>query len=147
MKKYKLTKNTKEHLGKTLYQIEATTSFGLIEKGDNGGYIEKESNLSMEGNAWIYGDARIYGNARIYGDARISGNAWISGKLKISAGYFFGMRYDKEEIKYHKIPDSNNELIYKGEAKFGEESEDVEITIEGKSKTISRKSAEALNLI
>jgi hypothetical protein len=44
----------------------------------------------------------------------------VYGKLKILAGYFFGMRYSKEEIKYHSV-DDNKELIYKGEAKFEEE--------------------------
>ena len=166
MKKYKLTKTTKECFGTTLYQIKATVDFGNVAKGELGGYIEKEENLSQDNNAWVSGNARVYGdanvsgNARVYGDAwvsgnanvsgnaRITGDAWVSGKLKLLAGFFFGMRYNKEEIKYHKIPDTNNELIYKGDAEFGEEENDeVEITIEGKTKTISRKSAKALNLI
>ena len=95
-KKYKLTNNTKEYFGRTLYQIEALISFGSIIKGDLGGYIEKEENLSQYGNAWV------------------------SGKLKLLAGFFFGVRYKKEEIKYAKV-DDDYEVIYKGEAKFGEE--------------------------
>jgi len=55
--KYKLTKNTKEWLGKTLYQIEATASFGGALKGELGGYIEKEENLSQQGDAWVYDNA------------------------------------------------------------------------------------------
>ena len=108
--KYKLTKNTKVWCGTTLYQIEATASFGSIVKGDLGGYIEAEKNLSVSGNAWVSGDARV------------------SGKLKLLAGYFFGVRYNKEEIKYEKI-DDNYELIYKGDAKFGtdETVETIEI--------------------
>jgi len=46
----------------------------------------------------------------------------VFGKLKLLAGYFFGIRYQKEEIKYKEI-DDNYELIYKGDAKFREESE------------------------
>ena len=98
-KKYKLTKNKKEWMGKTLYQIEAIISFGSIVKGELGGYIEKEDNLSTEGDAWVYGDARV------------------SGKFSLTLGYFFGMRYKKEEIKYYKL-DEDTELIYKGEAKI-----------------------------
>ena len=48
MSKYKLTKEKKEVYGTTLFRIEATTSFGSIDKGDKGCWIEKESNLSQE---------------------------------------------------------------------------------------------------
>ena len=106
--KYKLTKNTKEYFGTTLFQIKAEMSFCSVLKGELGGYVEKEENLSQEGDAWVYGNAMVYG------------------KLKLLAGYFFGTRYKKEEIKYVSV-DNNIELIYKGEAKFGE-SEDDEIT-------------------
>lgn len=158
--KYKLTKNTKEVYGCTLYQIEALKDFSNVSKGDLGGWIEKESNLSQEGNAWVfgnawvcgnawvfgdaevygdawvygnaevygdamvYGNARVYGNAEVYGNARVCGNAEVYGKLKIEAGCFFGMRYNQEEIKYKK--NEGQELIYKGEAKFGD-SEDEEV--------------------
>lgn len=59
MKKYELTTNTKMHLGRKLFQIKALVSFGGVEKGDLGGYIEKEDNLDHSG------DARVYGNARV----------------------------------------------------------------------------------
>lgn len=47
MKKYSLTKTTKEWLGKTLFQIKAEISFGSVVKGELGGYIEAEKNLDM----------------------------------------------------------------------------------------------------
>jgi hypothetical protein len=72
------------------------------------------------GDAWVYGDARVYGDAWVYGNARVSGDAWVYGKLKLLAGFFFSIRYKKEDIKYFPI-DENYELIYKGDAKFGEE--------------------------
>jgi len=143
-KKYILTKNTKEVFGKTLYQIEALVSFGSVVKGELGGFIEKEENLSqvsgyawvsgdawvsgnarVSGDAWVYGDAQVYGYAQVYGNARVSGdaqvygNAQVYGELRLLAGHFFGIRNKKEEIKYQKI-DDENELIYKGETKFGE---------------------------
>ena len=72
MKKYKLNKSTKvSWSGKALFQIEATVSFGLVVKGDVGGYIEKEENLSQENNAWVYGNAQVSGDARVYGDAHV----------------------------------------------------------------------------
>ena len=62
-KKYELTTNTKVFLGKKLFQIKALVSFGNVEAGDLGGYVEKEENLSHESDAWVYGNARVYGNA------------------------------------------------------------------------------------
>ena len=160
--KYSLTKNKKETIYGVLFQIKAEMSFGSVSKGDLGGWISKEENLSQEDNAWVYGNAwvsgdaevsgdadvsgnaRVYGNAwvygsaevsgiaEVYGDARVSGDAevsgsaevysdaWVYGKLKLLSGYFFGTRYQKEEIKYKEL-DDNYELIYKGDAKFGED--------------------------
>ncbi|HCM2254691.1 TPA: hypothetical protein N3C93_004484, partial [Salmonella enterica subsp. enterica serovar Agbeni] len=52
MKKYELvTELSKEFFGKTLFRIRALVSFGCVEKGDMGGWIEKEDNLSHEGKA------------------------------------------------------------------------------------------------
>ena len=64
---YKLTSKTKlNFLGKTLFQIEAVIDFKSIKKGEKGGWIEKESNLS--GNAWVSGNAEVYGNAEVSGN-------------------------------------------------------------------------------
>ena len=79
MKKFELTANSKMCLGKKLFQIKALISFGNVEEGDLGGFIEKEDNLSQYGNAWVYGNAEVYDNARVSGDARVSGNAEVSG--------------------------------------------------------------------
>ena len=46
-KKYELLKDDAiTSFGRTLYRIKATTDFGDVEKGELGGYIEKEENLS-----------------------------------------------------------------------------------------------------
>ena len=58
-KKYKLTNNKKETIFGTLFQIEALIDFGNVKRGELGGWIEKEENLSQEGNAWVYGDAMV----------------------------------------------------------------------------------------
>ena len=57
--KYSLTNNTKTWNGVTLFQIKAEISFGSISKGELGGYIEKEGNLSQAGNAWVSGNAQV----------------------------------------------------------------------------------------
>ena len=40
MKKYEFTGEVKQWLGRTLHQIRAVISFGVIEAGDIGGWIE-----------------------------------------------------------------------------------------------------------
>ena len=133
MKKYSLTKTTKEFLGRTLYQIKAEISFGSVTKGELGGFIEKEENLSQDNNAWIFGDAWIFGNAqisgnawifgnaRIYGDAQISGNARISLKASFTKGWFIG---GDDSGKITDITDKTGSTHWKNQYVLG----DYEIT-------------------
>ena len=85
MKKYEFTGEVKVKFGVTLKRIKALIDFGIVKKGELGGFIEKEENLSQIGNAWVSGDARVYGDAEVYGnawvsgDAEVSGDAWVSG--------------------------------------------------------------------
>ena len=83
-KKYRLTDETIELDGRTLYRIEALKSFGAVNKGDKGGFIEKENNLSHYGNAWVFNDAKVFGNAKVYGNARVYGNAWVYDDARVS---------------------------------------------------------------
>ena len=74
------------HFGITLRRIRAAVEFKLksgivIAKGELGGWIEKESNLS--GNAWVCGNAVVYGNAWVSGNAMVYGNAWVSGNANV----------------------------------------------------------------
>ncbi|MFR2999382.1 MAG: hypothetical protein ACLTNG_07885, partial [Enterocloster sp.] len=74
MKKYEFTGETKkvEMLFRivTLHRIRATVSFGLVEVGELGGWIEKEENLSHDGKAWVWGNAKVWGNAEVWGNAK-----------------------------------------------------------------------------
>ena len=89
MNKYKLTENKKEIFGTTLYQIKALKDFSNVSKGDLGGWIEKESNLSQLNNAWVCGNAWVCDDACVYGNALVSGNEKV-----------MGSRTEKENIKY-----------------------------------------------
>ena len=82
--KFKLTNETKVIFGRTLFRLEATASFGNVKKGEKGGWVEKEDNLSQDGNAWVSGNAWVYGNARVSGDAEVYGNARVYGNAKLS---------------------------------------------------------------
>lgn len=89
MKKYEITTETIIYKGKTLHRIRALRDFANVKKGDFGGFVEKESNLSHDGDCWIYGDAMVYGNADVYGnaevrdDARVYGNAEVHGSADV----------------------------------------------------------------
>ena len=94
-RKYRLTDETITVFGRTLYRIQATESIPsrYVDKGDLGGFIEKESNLFGDawvsgdarvfGDAWVFGDARVFGYARVFGDAWVSGYAWVSGDARV----------------------------------------------------------------
>ena len=60
-KKYELLTNDTIELGGgvTLFRIKALISFGNVEKGELGGYVEKEDNLCHSGNAWVTGNAKV----------------------------------------------------------------------------------------
>ncbi|MEV9344389.1 hypothetical protein AB0175_03365 [Klebsiella pneumoniae] len=63
MKKFELVAEmTKEIFGTKLFRIRALIAFGVVDKGDLGGWVEKEDNLSQEGNAWVSGNAWVFGN-------------------------------------------------------------------------------------
>ena len=84
MKKYELMNETiiiKD--GTVLHRIKALTSFGNVVKGDLGGWIEKENNLSHNDTAWVYDDACVYNNARVYDNAKVYDNACVYNKARL----------------------------------------------------------------
>lgn len=84
-KKFELTdKFIINVFGIKLFQIKCTKSFKYAQKGDLGGYVEKEGNLDQENDAWVSGDARVYGDAQVSGDAWVYGNAQVSGNARVS---------------------------------------------------------------
>ncbi|WP_375620598.1 hypothetical protein [Bartonella sp. TS25HLJMH] len=90
-KKYELTDETTEVDGKTLHRIRALRDFGNVEKGDLGGFIENEDNLSHEGDCWVGDDALVYEGARVYDDAQISDNAKVFGNAEVYEDvHFYG---------------------------------------------------------
>ena len=82
-KKYKLTDETINLNGATLYRIEALKDFGEIKKGNKGGFIESENNLAHEGDAWVSDNAHVYGDACVFDNARVYNNAFVSGYAQV----------------------------------------------------------------
>ena len=81
--KYKLTEESIVFLGRTLYRIEALKNFSIVKKGDKGGYIEKEDNLSQEEDCWISDNAKVFDRAVVYGNAKVFDNAYVCGNAKV----------------------------------------------------------------
>ena len=123
-KKYKITNETIFYYDKTLRRIEALKDFADVKKGDKGGYIETEDNLSQEGNCWVYGNAkvldlsRVYenaiikGQATIYGSAEVGGNVVITDNAKIYDNaiiHGYSKVYDKAMVRYNaNVKDNAN---------------------------------------
>ena len=76
-KKYKLTDETIEFNGVKLYRIEALKDFSLVKKGDKGGFVQSEKNLSQFDNCWIFDDSKAIGNSLVSRNAVLSGNSII----------------------------------------------------------------------
>lgn len=104
-KKYELLKDDYIKVGeRTVYRIRALKDFGNVKKGDLGGYIAKEENLSHDRNAWVFDNAvvvgeeaavyddaeihdnvRVYDRAKVYHDARVYGNTVIRWEARVSS--------------------------------------------------------------
>ncbi len=83
--KFELTSEFKINaFGVKVFRIKALVDIETrgIKKGDLGGFVEKEDNLS--GNAWVSG------NAEVSGDARVSGDAHLKAKAGFAKGWFIG---------------------------------------------------------
>ena len=126
-KKYKLTDETINVNGKTLYRIKSLKDFGNVKNGDKGGFVEKEENLSQSGDCWVYDNAKVYNNAKvfdyadIYGNAEVFGNAIVSGNARVYGNakvYHYAMVYDNAEVCDNAIISGNAE-VYHNAAVYG----------------------------
>ena len=136
-KKYELTGETIKRYGHTLHRIKALKDFGTLKnkvrKGEYGGFIEKEDNLSQEGNCWIrdnalvYGNARVYenarvfGNTRVYGSAKVFGDVWVCGYASVyddAKVHDRAIVYDKAKV-YDNAEVSGNALVYDNARVYG----------------------------
>ena len=90
MKKYELTDETKVFKGVELHRIKALESFGNVKKGELGGWIESEKNLSQCGDAWVGGHATVFGNAVVCENATVYGDAEVGGKAEVGGDAWVG---------------------------------------------------------
>ena len=101
-KKYEITNESKVFRVYDRYvqvfRIRALKDFGDVKKGDLGGWIESEDNLSHEGNCWIYDDAIVCIMAEVRDNAKVCGTAKV---------------YDKAQV-YDKARVCGNSSVFRG---------------------------------
>ena len=106
-KKYKLTNISMRYEGRTLYRIRALKDFLNVEKGDLGGWVSSEDNLSQEGDCWIYDEAKCMDNARMYDNSKMHDNSKIFGNCRM---YDDSEMYDSSEMHDHSEMYDSSEM-------------------------------------
>ena len=66
-KKYEILKDIfkKIFFGRKIYKKRALKDFPDVKKGDIGGFVESEDNLSHKCNCWIYDKAKVWDDAKL----------------------------------------------------------------------------------
>lgn len=128
MKKYEFTGETKVMAGVTLKRIRALISFGFVAKGEIGGFIEDEKNLSHGGNAWVTGNARVTDNA----DYMLIGSIGsrndfttfykdIDGGISVKCGCFSGTIEEfREKVEETHGTNTKHAKVYQAAANLAE---------------------------
>jgi carbonic anhydrase/acetyltransferase-like protein (isoleucine patch superfamily) len=105
--KYEITEEQQDYYGKTLYRIRALKDFELehaevldcpceVKKGELGGWVATEGNLSQFSNCWIGGNAKVFENAKVSGHgyigdkAIVRNNATVKDSLVMEEAEVFG---------------------------------------------------------
>lgn len=90
-KKYEFTGETKEFDGHTLRRIRALVDIeNTVKKGELGGWIESEKNLSHEGKCWVGKGCRVCGKAKVYENARVVDNSFVLLGSKVYGDAYVG---------------------------------------------------------
>ena len=109
-KKYELTDETMEYTGCTLHRIKALKDFSDVKKGDLGGWVKSEENLSQEGDCWVYDEAKVFNwahvcdNATIHNESTLSYHVTVEDNAKVSGDTFI---YDNVKVSGSSIVDDS----------------------------------------
>ena len=143
-----------------------------VNKGDLGGFVESEKNLSQVGQSWVGGEAKVYGSAwvygkclisksaKVFGDARVHGNAWIHGKAKVYGEARVSQKarvrdtahiYDYAQVKGHALVSgvtkiSGNSVVLDGDQILNKD-EQASCAAEGENPTAIQHSVLEVNLL
>lgn len=110
--------------GTTVKRIRAKRTFGDVQAGELGGWLESASNLEENGNAWVadeavamafavvQDDARVSGSARVSGWSRVRGNAVVTGRAILQgAANVMGGTVDGDTVMQGDVLMSTPEFI------------------------------------
>lgn len=98
-RKYEFTGEVKVGV---LHRIRAVRSFGGVEAGDVGGWIQSEDNLSHDGEAWVADEAIAAEDSRVSGDALADDHAQLYGNAIVT---------DRAHIGGHAIADGESVMM------------------------------------
>lgn len=84
-KKYELVPETvTKFYSKPMYRIRALKDFSDVKKGQYGGYVESEDNLSQLGNCWIYDNSIVGSGSRVLDNAIVKDSSKVINGSEIS---------------------------------------------------------------
>ena len=72
MKKYELTEEVNERGLHRIRALRDIPRYG-VKKGDLGGFVESEENLSQSGDCWVAYTAVVRGHAVVSSDTKVNG--------------------------------------------------------------------------
>ena len=112
--KYELSEQVIKN-GKTFYKIKSLKPFSfyyrnkfhIVKKGEEGGWIESESNLSQEGSCWIDKESIVSDNARIKDNALVF-NSFIHGNAVVKD---FSIIEDKTQLDGNVLIEKNAVVV------------------------------------
>lgn len=82
--KYEFSGEEKKFNNATIRRIRALKDFGEVKKGDVGGWIGGENNLSHYQNCWVHDDAIVVGSAKVSSNVQIRHSATVHGYATVS---------------------------------------------------------------
>lgn len=117
--KFKLWGGGKTHGDKKVFRVQALKDFNDVKKGDRGGYVESEDNLSFEpgDNSWVYDESIVHGDGKVekdsvvyknteVEDSRITNASNVSHNSNIKNSRISGSTVQNAETFYANIKDS-----------------------------------------
>lgn len=111
-----------------MFRIQALKDFNDVKKGDRGGYVESEDNLSFEpgDNSWVYDDSIVHGDGKVekdsvvyknseVADSRITNNSNVSHNSDIKNSRISNSIVQGAETFYANVKDSglSHEVVVK----------------------------------
>lgn len=106
--KYVFTGQSQLHKGRTLWRIQSAKDFvnsstnEKISKGELGGWIGSDENLSHSGTCWVADGAMVYDSAWLSSDAQVMDYAEVYDSADVSGRAIVGARakvYDRASVR------------------------------------------------